>query len=218
MAAFANRGELRASVKTWLSESQITDATINIAIALAEARINRTLRLLDGEANTDITISSGTTAVPSGFRGVVRFNLSTSPITPLTEMKADQLSDYLRDCPSGKPLFYSLEGNGDLLPVFRWAPSPDTTYTAPLTYTKTWQLVEDDDSNTILEDCPDLYLYGALVHGRLKLQEPQRLPDVKGLFDEALAEAKIDDLKTRRGRGRTFRQSRYRTTRGWNAA
>lgn len=216
MAAFANKAALRSGIRTWLSESSIPDATVDIAIALAEARINRKLRLLDGEANTTLTISAGSKAVPSGFRGVVSAYLSTSPRTPLTLTGAQDLSDRLRDDSTGKPLWFAVEGNGDLSPVFRFAPSPDQSYSMVLTYTRTWALVEDDDTNTVLDSHPDVYLYGALVHGRLKLQAPERLPDFKLLFDEALAEAAMDDRRTRHGRLRQYRDSPYQTGRGWH--
>jgi len=216
LAAFADKAALRSGIKTWLSESSIADTTVDIAIGLAEARINRKLRLLDGEATTSLTISSGTVTVPTGFRGVVGAYLSTSPISPLEEISPDRLNDKLRAEPLGKPRFYAIKGNGDLLPVFKFAPAPDTTYTMPLAYTRTWALVEDDDTNKILDDHPDCYLYGALVHGRLKLQAPERIPDMKLLFDEALDELAKDDRRTRRGRGREHRTSVYQTSRGWH--
>ena len=61
---------------------------------------------------------------------------------------------------SGRPNVYTILGDN-----FRFAPTPDTTYTATINYYKAIDALSDSaTTNYILTNHPGIYLYGSLYH------------------------------------------------------
>lgn len=200
MSAFLTLADLKAGIKTWLSDSNVNDAVLNQAVALCEADINQRTRLLQGEATADVTIDSADVTAPSGFRGAIRFYITGSPNQALEYQTPEQMIDRTQGDITGKPRWFSVVGSvSTALPRLLFAPSPDTTYAAKLLFHKSWELSSDSATNYMLINYPGAYLYGALVHMRAKLQEPERLPEFQGLFDRYVTQALEDDMVNRAG-------------------
>ena len=73
---------------------------------------------------------------------------------------------------------------------FEFYPVPDTSYDLTMVYrARTPELTQDDDTNWILNDYPDVYLYSALLHTAPYLQDDERV----GLW-ASLKEAAIMSL------------------------
>jgi hypothetical protein len=71
----------------------------------------------------------------------------------------------------GKPEYFSIVGN-----QLEVIPSPDTEYSAELTYyAKITALSDANTSNWLLAYAPDLYLYGALLEATPYLKDDERL-------------------------------------------
>ena len=218
MAVYLTKADLRAGIKSWLSDSNVNDGVVDQAIALCEAQINAKTKLLQGVASSDLTIDSGTCAAPSGFRGARALHISNERLELVT---LDRLLAELDAYPSGQPCYFALIGSAaTALPVFKFAPSPDATYTGTLIYQKTFELATDAAYNYLLHTYPDTYLYGSLMHMRAKLQDPERLPQFQALFAEAIQAARRDDRFMRNGelQLRKTGGSTYNMGSGWGWA
>ena len=151
---------LRTALTDRLARADATTARVADFITLAEADMNRELRLIDQEVSTALSVSSATTALPSDYlemRSAPR--ISTNPTAPLEYKTPEQIEQMGTD--SGSPLFYSIRGSNLLL-----GPPPDGTYTVTIYYFKQIAALSDaNTSNFILTDWPTLYLNGALAYG-----------------------------------------------------
>jgi hypothetical protein len=92
---------------------------------------------------------------------------------------------------SGMPVAYTIIGDN-----FRFAPTPDTTYTGTLNYFKSFDALSDSNTtNYILTNHPAIYLYGSLYHAANFLGgvEPARLQQWQGMYTTALERLERND-------------------------
>lgn len=190
--AITSKADLRDQVQDFMAdEYEVRD--LDRAIALCEAGIRRKLRVLEMEITTDIPITGETLTVPSRFITARRLYIPGNK--PMTYETPDQIIGFQVQRDKGQPRFYSLEGREDALPFFRFAPFPDSEdYILRLTYLADSGLVSDDDCNVVLELWPDVYFYGTIYHMMAFARNVERMPNVKGLYDEAIAEIQHADI------------------------
>ena len=112
-----------------------------------------------------ITINSETETVPTGFIAVRSFYiLSGSTKYHLNYITPANLFAIKGGSTTGLPRVYTIESDNGV-EQFRFAPSPDTTYTGYLQYYKAFTpLSSGNASNYILATHPSVYLYGSLFH------------------------------------------------------
>lgn len=193
MTVFATKADLKAAVKDWLSEEGIDDETLNRAIALIEADMRRRLRVFQMEVTADFPIDSETETVPSRFLQPKRIYIPG--YKPLIFQTQEQLVARQVGVSADRPLFYTIEGVEDALPILRFSPVPDSTYTARLTYIADPALLSDTDCNDILEQWPDLYQYGTLTQLTGYLHNEERLPGWVNAYESILQGIITADLK-----------------------
>lgn len=194
--------ELKASVADWLVRADLT-ATIPDFISLAEAQIERKLRTRQMIVRSDASIDTEYSAVPSDFLDTKSLKLNTNPVTPMqfeTIESLDQLAS--RTNAAGKPTYFSIVGN-----QIRVVPTPDTTYTAELTYyAKLTKLSSSVATNWLLTSSPDIYLYGALLQAAPYLQDDARIAVWSALYQSGLDQLQLaDDRSTTSGGSLTAR-------------
>lgn len=194
--------ELKASIADWLVRADLT-ATIPDFISLAEAQIERKLRTRQMIVRSDASIDTEYSAVPSDFLDTKSLKLNTNPVTPMqfeTIESLDQLAS--RTNASGKPTYFSIVGN-----QIRVVPTPDTTYTAELTYyAKLTKLSSSVTTNWLLTSSPDIYLYGALLQAAPYLQDDARIAVWSALYQSGLDQLQLaDDRSTTSGGSLTAR-------------
>lgn len=188
--AISNYSELKSALGDWLNRSDLT-SVIPTFISLAEAQMERVLRTRQMIVRANATIDTKYGAVPGDFLEVKSFKLtSTSPPQPLQFETMDALDNKdATNTSTGKPLYFSVVGN-----QFRVHPSPDSNYTAELTYYA--QLSKLSDSNTtnwLLTDSPDVYLYGALIQAAPYLQDDARINVWSGLYAAGVEAVQVSD-------------------------
>ena len=191
---------LLTAIATTLNRSDLTDY-IPDWVQMAESVLNRKLNARTMIVTETITISGDTYALPSGFSGVESFWLDVDTGVPLEYVTLDVFDNVTNT--SGEPRYYTVSGDS-----FYFAPPPTGDYTARLRYKKNLTpLSTDNPSNWVLEQHPDLYLYGALVHSAPFLNDDQRLLVWEGKFKDILDE-------TNRYYSRVDRGSRLQTSSG----
>lgn len=163
--------ELKAALATF---SGRTDQTTNWPdfITLAEAQMERELRVRPMLIRADATINEEFEDLPEAMIEAVSFILnSTDPVVPLAyidprnlnELKfgnavVEQQSLGLTGINPATPIYYTVVG-----PQFQFFPAPTSSYTGELTYYQRIPPLSLNAQNWLLYRHPDAYLYGALV-------------------------------------------------------
>jgi len=199
---------LQTAVANWLDRSDLTDR-IPEFIALAEARMNRTLRLsmmLNVDETTlggAATLVAGTRdyALPSGYLQMVDFHLRTSPITTLSYLTPENMNRMWAGSQGGKPLAYTIfadNSTGTPIKKVRLGPSPASAYDYSIMfYKKIDALSVANTTEQMLTDNPDIYLYGALLEAEPFLMNDQRVQLWATAFQESVRALQEQDNKDR---------------------
>ena len=199
---------LQTAVANWLDRSDLTDR-IPEFISLAEARMNRTLRL-SMMLNVDETTLGGAAtligvtrdyALPSGYLQMVDFHLRTSPITTLSYLTPENMNRMWAGSQGGKPLAYTIfadNSTGTPIKKIRLGPSPGSAYDYSIMfYKKIDALSVSNTTEQMLTDNPDIYLYGALLEAEPFLMNDQRVQLWATAFQESVRALQEQDNKDR---------------------
>ena len=163
--AISTYTELKSTIANWLNRSDLTSEISDDFIKLVEADLNAKLRIRQMEQIDTITFNSETETVPTGFIAVRSFYiLSGGTKYHLNYITPANLFAIKGGSTTGLPRVYTIESDNGV-EQFRFAPSPDTTYTGYLQYYKAFTpLSSGNASNYILASHPSVYLYGSLFH------------------------------------------------------
>jgi hypothetical protein len=130
-------------------------------IQLAEASFNRRLNNLDMEGTATID-SDATLPIPTDYKGSMSIRVDDRP--PLKQLSADDFQAKWHEAGTGEPCNFAIFGG-----AIHLGPEPGQTYTVTMTYLRTLTgLSEINTTNWLLEQHPDLYLYGALVEAEIR--------------------------------------------------
>jgi len=202
--------ELKTSIANWLNRSDLTTEIAGDFIALAEADFNAKLRIRQMEQIDEITIDAETETVPTGFisvrslyilSGSTKYNVEY--ITPANLFKTKGSST------SGLPRVYSIESD-DATESFRFAPTPDSSYTGYLQYYKAFDNLSDSvASNYILATHPAIYLYGSLYHASNFLGgiDPNQTAQWMNMYSMALERCENNDRQDSYGGAPTVQRT-----------
>jgi hypothetical protein len=181
---FSNYGELKTSIAGWLNRTDL-EPIIPDFIALAEAVFRRDIRHWMMEDRSTAPLTGRYLERPQGWLETIRVTLATGNTTSLDLISRQAMADKREESmnATGTPQFYTHVENS-----FEYCPSPDGEYTVQLHYFKeVTRLAADADSNWLLTDHPDAYLYGSLLHAGPYLIEDERVATWSQLFGAAVA-------------------------------
>ena len=171
---------LKSDVADWLLRDDLTNAIPGF-IRLCEANIRRDVKVRAMETSTTITITSGTADLPDGFIEARRLILDNSTCWALDYLTPDVLYSTYVYIKSGVARYYTIEG--DSL-VFR----PQNSESGLLLYTKAFDaLSAESDTNWLLTNAYDVYLYGTLLHSAPYLKDDSRIQLWGALYEKAVA-------------------------------
>ncbi len=171
-----------------------TDLTAKIPdfIKLAESKINRKLRLLLGETESTLTATIGSRlmAVPTRFGSPIElWDTTNEPRTKMLFMQPDLLPVTTTN---GASEYYTVDG------TFIATENPaDVAYTYTLRYQTKFNL-ETTSTNTVLDNYPDIYVYGALLASIPFTRDYKNFDVWSALYNNAIDEAMTDSNVTRR--------------------
>ena len=168
--------ELKDAVADWLDRSDLT-ARIPDFIALAEARINRELRIRPMEVRSTMTTTAGNQYfnLPGGYIQMRNIQLNTNPTTPLEYITPEMLDRLYGSSTTGKPRAYTLIGD-----EIQLAPIPDSAYTLEMAFYEKFTALGDGTSGTVTNNwlttnAPDILLYGALMEAEPFIKNDERV-------------------------------------------
>lgn len=172
--AITTYSELKDAVADLLDRDDLT-TQIPTFISLAEASFNRGIRHWRMEARTQGSQSSGDQymQIPSDWIETMRMHVTGNGTTVLDLASMADIADKRAGAEdvTGRPTHYAMVDS-----QFELYPTPDADYTIELLYIAKIPVLSDSNtSNWLLDEAPDLYLYGAALHSAPLLQEDERL-------------------------------------------
>jgi len=183
--AITDLSELTVAVNNWLAKSYSTLRVYEF-IAMAEADLNRRLRIREMEATTDLSLTGGTreVALPTRYLGTRRLYLDGDPVQLLDYMPPVDFWERYTGSQTSKPEAYTIEADNIV-----FGPGPDTTYTGKHLYWRGFEALDAESgptTNELLTNHPDLYLYATLKQAFTFKGEPQMVAYWDGLTAQAI--------------------------------
>jgi|DEB0MinimDraft_10_1074344.scaffolds.fasta_scaffold01113_5 hypothetical protein len=179
-----NYGELKSTIADFLNRSDLT-SVIPTFIDFAEAEFNRNLRVRQMVLRAEAQIDARFSAVPADFIEAKDLVIvTTNPVQPLEfitqqEMAQERNTTYTA---ASTPRYFSVVGG-----QFEFVPTPDQQYSLEMSYfAKIPALSADTDTNWLLTDYPDIYLYTSLMHSAPYLKDDERI----GVWSQLAAKAR----------------------------
>ena len=203
--ALSTYTELKDAIADWLDRSDLTNRIPDF-IALAEARLNRELRIRPMEVRSTMTTTVGQRYfnLPGGYLQMRNFQINTNPITPLEYITPEMLDRLYGSNTTGKPRAYSLIGD-----EIQLAPIPDSTYTIEMAFYEKFTPLGDGSSGTVTsnwltKNAPDVLLYGALIEAEPFIKNDERIQLWLTAYKEAIDKIQKADERDRHS-GSTMR-------------
>jgi len=191
-----NYGTLKTAIADTLNRDDLA-SVIPQFVSLAQAQFNRKIRSHRQITRGSLTIDAQFEALPTDWLETIRITMDASPIRVLTQISMDDLTRYRTaiDNTTDAPVYFS--HNGTDIELF---PTPSTSYTGEITYyAKVTALSADADTNWLLTNHPDVYLYGSLVHTAPYLKDDARLVVWAGLLAQGMSEIEDETAAARFG-------------------
>lgn len=173
--SFENRAKLVESMADWLNRvgsPKVAERCLDF-ITLHEARANRVLRERQMVQQATAILTNGVIKLPPDWREVQSFQLNggngerPKVLTQVTPEQADRIRAEGRLV---APAHFCIVGKSlEIVPFTSEPLEIEMAY-----YRKVPALSADDSTNWLLEEHPDYYLYGALVHSAPYLRDDER--------------------------------------------
>ena len=193
--------ELKAAIADFLNRDDLA-STIPAFIHLAEAQINRDVRHWQMEKRSSATFNERYEALPVDWLETVRVSISgKKQLGLMSQAKMMDMRESSNNT-AGEPRYYAVSSS-----QLELYPTPDGNYDAMLIYiAKIDALSDSNTSNWLLQDAPDVYLYGALLHSAPFLADDGRMAVWQTLYANAVAALnRASDAGTYSGTGLVMR-------------
>ena len=192
--AISTYAELQTAVANWLDRDDLTDR-IPEFIALAEARMNRVLRIRLMEAKYTASTVGGQRnyALPATYIQMRNLQVNTTPIRPCQYVTPEIYDRLYGSTLTGTPEIYTIVADEVQL-----GPIPAGVQTIEmLFYKKISALSVANTTEAMLTANPDIYLYGALLEAEPFIMNDERVPLWSQGFQQAVTDLQDQDAKDR---------------------
>jgi hypothetical protein len=185
--SLTNYGELKTAIGTRLSRSNMT-ALIPDFVTVAHFKMMRgdrlnqmpSLRIDDMLTESDLTLSSGSVALPAAYLERKSLYLSDTNETAMTFMPVARFNRLGAKTQSGVPAFYTIKGSTLIV-------APTSSDTVKFYYYASLdQPSADSDTNAIFTKAPHAYLYGALAEAYDHIRQMDRAQYYRQQFVSAV--------------------------------
>ena len=192
--AIGTYAELQTAVANWLDRSDLDDR-IPEFIALAEARMNRLLRLrlMENKYTASTVAAQRNYALPTGYVQMRNFQINVTPVRPLQYVTPEVYDRIWGGSSSGTPEVYTIMTNEVQL-----GPKPDSIMTMEmLFYKRVTALSGSNTTEQMLTENPAIYLYGALMEAEPFIMNDERVGLWAQGFSQAVQALQEQDNKDR---------------------
>ncbi len=197
---------LQTEVADFLNRDDLT-AVIPTFISLAEAQMNRDIRHWQMEVRSEALISDRFLTLPVDWLQTMRVTVDATGYGPLELMSRDEMHAVRQNNQdaSGVPCYYAhIAGELELYPT------PDAEYSIELLYMQRIPDLATNETNWLLTDHPDVYLYAALIQAAHYLRDSERLAQWSQLYQSAVTAVIVTSKRaTESGSGLTMKIRSY---------
>lgn len=184
--------ELKSAITDYMARSDLT-GNVEDFIALAEARLNRLLKMV--ETDTTLTGTAASRRIDISSLSLIQ------PIALFVVVNGDEVEisrkpdgSFAYDDTAGLPSFYGLDGTN-----IDFDRPLDQAYTFRFRYQGRFALSVGSPTNKLLTDHPDVYLAASIVWGSVYIKDVSQAAGFKSLLDEFIAETKNLLSQSKRG-------------------
>ena len=190
--------ELKDALADWLDRSDLTDRIPDF-ITLAEARLNRDVRIRPMEVRSSMETTAGQRYfnLPGGYLQMRNMQINSNPITPLEYITPEMLDRLYGSDTTGKPKAYTLIGD-----EIQLAPIPDSDYTVEMAFYEKFTPLGDGTSGTVTSNwlttnAPDVLLYGSLLEAEPFIKNDERIALWLNAYNGAVKKIQDADARDR---------------------
>lgn len=178
IADFANRQDLASQITTF--------------IQLTEARLNRDIRHWRQEKRAQAQVTGERFPLPCDWLETIKVIADGKPLRLADAFEVDRV-DHAAQRAFVANHFYRHTGDElELIPASDGPVDFEIEYVA-----KVPSLSEDNPTNWLLEEFPDVYIYGAMLQVAPFLHDDQRLPLWSQAYGEAVSSANISSDRSK---------------------
>lgn len=171
---------LKSDVADWLLRDDLT-TVIPSFVRNAEAAIRRDIRVSNQETSASITVTNGTGSLPDGFIEAYRVTVDSTTYWHLNYLTPSYMYSSEIYNETGTAEAYTIEGSNIII-------RPQASATVLMGYVKAFDALSDDtDTNWLLTNAYDVYLYGTLVQAAPYIKDDARLPMWQQMYANAVA-------------------------------
>ena len=192
--AISTYSELQTAVANWLDRDDLS-ARIPEFISLAEARLNRVLRLRSMESKQTASTVGGQRNynLPASYIQMRNFQLNTSPITTLSYVTPEIYDRLWGGSTGGIPKFYTIVADEISL-----GPIPGSVITMEMLFYRRFDnLSASTTTNWLLTYAPDIYLYASMLEAEPFIMNDERVPLWATALEKAISDMQEQDNKDR---------------------
>lgn len=182
--------DLVTELEAYLNRTDYT-TRIPMFISLTEARLNRLLDDPEMEQRATATGTGQYTELPADFKRMI--GVSTGNNYELSQVSGSEITSFDQTI-TGDPRKYAIVDG-----AITFAPINSAAAITMLYVRRIPSLTAGSPTNWLLTLAPDLYVFGALMQANIYGWNDERVPGFKALFDEAVAEMRIDAQNRRWG-------------------
>lgn len=193
--AISSYDDLISEAGEWLNRTDL-EARIPAFIRLCEARLNRLLRTPEMETFAALSATSEATSLPLDFLAMRSIAIEGVPDRPLSAFAPNAVPRAYSGA-TGIPVGYYISNRT----LYLVPPPADTTSLSMFYFAKLTALTDSAASNWLLDNHPDIYLYGTLLEASAFIDDPARVQQWKAAYDEAIGELIGAGVKARYGSG-----------------
>lgn len=202
-------GQLKTDVDNWLARDDVavSGSSFPSILLLAEAEIARDIRTVVQEQRTTLSIGSRYTDLPADFLAVRQIFIDDNNGQRFFEYQTPETLREGNTWLNGRtPSFYSLEGDedtggiGDVRLVL--APEPDASSPVDvelLYWARFPALVNDPDTNWLLQNYYDVYLWQTLKQAAIFIQETELAQGYAANYMDARENVRVTENRKRYG-------------------
>lgn len=190
--ALSTYDELKTSIANWADRDDL-GGFIPDFIALTEARFNRELRLRSMEQKEYANTVGGQSnyALPVNYLQMREFRLNMNPTVSLTYVSPEIFEAW--NLGGGVPKYYTIIAN-----EIRIGPTPAGAYEMEMLFWRKFpSLTSTATTNWMLQNAPDVYLYGSLLELEPFIQNDQRIALWASGYQRAIETIQLQDDKDR---------------------
>lgn len=183
---------LKSDVADWIIDEDLT-AQIPGFVRICESEIRRKVRNRGLEQSTTIAVASRSTALPAGFLSLR--SLTRQDGYSLEYMTPEKIRESAEWTDGARISAYTIEGDNLVV-----APAPSASVTLDIVYLKSYDALSgDSDTNWLLTNVYDLYLYGALKHAAAYVEDIELEAKYATHFDRVVEELNREQKLSRVG-------------------